>query len=141
MTRSNPGWRGPSASSNRPECTSAFTASSVIAFPPCERISLWKQDHRLAVEATQPRNCSEAIAGLDVEGDDLVLSHTIESAMRSKAQTWGLLEPHTIIWDEHPRETPVDVVIFADHRHCICCTERMLAANDDIAAWRNRKVT
>jgi hypothetical protein len=85
-------------------------------------------------------NCPEAIASLEVEGDDLVLSHTIESAMRSKAQTSRLLESHTIIWDEHPHETPVGVVIFANRRHCICRTERMFAANDDIAVWCNRKV-
>jgi hypothetical protein len=98
----------------------------------------WKENHRLAVEARQPRNRTAAISSLKIESDDFVLSHTTESGMRSKAQTSWLLESHTIIWDEHSYETPVNVV--ADRRHCICRAERMLAANDDIAARSDRKV-
>ena len=60
--------------------------------------------------------------------------------MRPEAQTPWFLKPRTVFWNKHPRETPVNVVIFADRRHRICCTEWMLAANNDIAVWRNRKV-
>ena len=60
--------------------------------------------------------------------------------MWPKAETPRLPKPHTVIWNKHPHETPVSVVIFADSRYRIFRTEWMLAANDDIAAWRDRKV-
>ena len=77
---------------------------------------------------------------LEIESDDFVLAHTIEPGMRPKAQTPRLLKPHTTSRNKHPHETPVSMAIFTDRRYRICCTERMLAAHDDIAVWRDRKV-
>src|SRR6478672_7540176 len=42
--------------------------------------------------------------------------------------------------EQAPHETPVSMAIFTDRRYRICCTEGMLAAHDDIAVWRDRKV-
>jgi len=64
----------------------------------------------------------------------------MEPGIRPEAQTPWLLKPRTRFWNKHPRETPVSVVIFADRRHRIGRTERMLAAHDDISVWRDRKV-
>src|SRR5260370_3246198 len=80
------------------------------------------------------------LEGLEIENDDFVSSHTIEPGIRPEAQTPRLLKPRTVFWYKHPLETPVDVVIFADRRHRICCAEWMLAAYDDIATWRDRKI-
>jgi hypothetical protein len=37
-------------------------------------------------------------------------------------------------------EIPVSTVIFANGRNRIRGTERMFAAHDDVAAWRNRNI-
>jgi hypothetical protein len=41
--------------------------------------------------------------------------------------------------EQAPQETPVGLVIFADRLYRIRCAERMFAANDDIAAWRDER--
>ena len=106
----------------------------------CERFSSGKENDGLAVQARQSRNCTEAISSGEIESDDFVLSYTIEPVMWPKAQTPRLLKLYTIIWNKHLQEMPVSVVIFADRRHRVRCAEQMFAANDDIAAWRDRKV-
>src|SRR6266850_2794522 len=107
---------------------------------PWESFNSRKEDHGLAIQAGQPRNCTETFSSLEIESDDFVPSHTIEPGIRPEAQTTWFLKPRTIFWNKHPRETPVNVVIFADRRHRICRTERMLAAHDNISVWRDRKV-
>ena len=83
----------------------------------------------LAVQAGQPRYRTEAISRLEIESDDFVLSHTIKPGLRPEAQTPRLLKLYTMFWNKHPHEMPVSVVIFADGRHRISCTEWMLAGN------------
>jgi hypothetical protein len=107
---------------------------------PWEPFNSRKENHSLAVQAGQPRNCTETFPSREIENDDFVSSHTIEPGIRPEAQATWFLKPRTVFWNKYPRETPVNIVILADGRHRICHTERMLAAHDDIPVWRDRKV-
>jgi hypothetical protein len=49
----------------------------------------WEQTHSLAVQARQYDDRAEAFAGLKVEGDNFILSDTIEAAVRRKALASG----------------------------------------------------
>jgi len=60
--------------------------------------------------------------------------------MPIRTQTSRLLKPHTITGDERPHEMPVNAVIFSDGRRGIRNTERVLAADNNVTAWCDRKV-
>jgi hypothetical protein len=101
---------------------------------PYERLGSWKEDHGLAVQAGQPRNGTEAISSLKIQRRRLRLGphnragHAFQSASPAASET------ATTSRNKHPHETPVSMIIFTDRRYRICCTERVLAAHDDIAA-------
>src|SRR5258708_35417429 len=127
--------RGQSAQAAR--ASLLHRASSLFSLEP---FNSRKENHGLPVQARQPRSRTEAFSSLEIENDDFISSHTIEPAVRPKAQTPRLLKPRTVFWYKHTRETPVNVIILADRRDRIWCTEWMLAAYDNVAAWRDRKV-
>ena len=134
-------WRFSSAASStarddRARPDRSAVPSLLLARP----LSSWKEDHGLAVQAGQPRDRAKASSSLEIESDDFVLSDTIEPGRRAKAQPPRLLKLHAIRWNKHPHQTPISPVIFSDRRYRICSTERMLAAHDDIAVRRDRKV-
>ena len=60
--------------------------------------------------------------------------------MRPKAQPPRLPEAQAMACNKNPHQTAVRLVVFADARRRICRPERMLAAHDDVAIWRDGKI-
>jgi hypothetical protein len=99
-----------------------------------------KENHGLAIQAWYPDNSIEAVARLEVECHHFISGHTIEPAIGPKAQAPRLPKPDMTAGDENTNKMPIRSVIFADGRHSISGTERMLAAYDNIAVRGDRKV-
>ena len=94
----------------------------------------------LPVQSREPYDGAQTRAGREIEGDDFVLSNTVESPIGRKAQSARPVKLGLTIWREHAHEPSVACVIFPDGRDCVRRSEWALAGNKYVAVWRDHKI-